>query len=42
MGRGWRQTGNNYYEKGITGPEVMAVLDKSLEAEHQFTRHPLG
>ena len=31
MGKGWRTTGSNYYEKGITGPEVMAVLDKTLK-----------
>ena len=30
-GKGLEQTGNNYYEKGITGPDVMAVLDKSLK-----------
>jgi dipeptidyl-peptidase-3 len=29
-GTGLEMTGSNYYEKGITGPEVMAVLDKTL------------
>ena len=29
-GTGLENTGSNYYEKGITGPEVMAVLDKTL------------
>jgi dipeptidyl-peptidase-3 len=29
-GKGLEQTGSNFYEKGITGPEVMAVLDKTL------------
>jgi dipeptidyl-peptidase III len=29
-GTGLEKTGSNYYEKGITGPEVMAVLDKTL------------
>jgi dipeptidyl-peptidase-3 len=30
-GTGLEQTGSNFYEKGITGPEVMAVLDKTLK-----------
>ena len=30
-GKGLEKTGSNYYEKGITGPEVMAVLDKTLK-----------
>ena len=30
-GKGLEQTGSNFYEKGITGPEVMAVLDKTLK-----------
>jgi dipeptidyl-peptidase III len=30
-GTGLEKTGSNFYEKGITGPEVMAVLDKSLK-----------
>ena len=30
-GMGLEKSGNNYYEKGITGPEVMAVLDKTLK-----------
>ncbi len=30
-GKGLELTGNNCYEKGITGPEVMAVLDKTLK-----------
>jgi dipeptidyl-peptidase-3 len=30
-GKGLEQTGNNFYEKAITGPEVMAALDKSLK-----------
>ena len=30
-GKGLETTGNNYYEKGITGAEVMEVLDKSLK-----------
>ncbi len=32
-GRGLEKTGNNYYEKGITGEEVAAVLDKSLKPD---------
>ena len=31
MGTGLEKTGSNYYEKGITGAEVMAVLDKTLK-----------
>jgi dipeptidyl-peptidase III len=30
-GKGLEETGSNFYEKGITGPEVMAVLDKTLK-----------
>ncbi len=30
-GKGLETTGSNFYEKGITGPEVMAVLDKGLK-----------
>jgi dipeptidyl-peptidase-3 len=30
-GKGLEQTGSNFFEKGIAGPEVMAVLDKSLK-----------
>ncbi len=30
-GKGLERTGSNFYEKGITGPEVMAVLDKTLK-----------
>jgi dipeptidyl-peptidase III len=30
-GKGLENTGSNYYEKGITGSEVMAVLDKTLK-----------
>jgi dipeptidyl-peptidase-3 len=30
-GEGLEQTGGNYYEKGITGPEVRRVLDKTLK-----------
>jgi dipeptidyl-peptidase III len=30
-GKGLEKTGSNYFEKGITGPEVMAVLDKTLK-----------
>jgi dipeptidyl-peptidase-3 len=30
-GKGLEKTGGNFYEKGITGPEVMAVLDKTLK-----------
>ncbi len=30
-GKGLEKTGSNFYEKGITGPEVMAVLDKTLK-----------
>jgi parallel beta-helix repeat protein len=30
-GKGLELTGNNYYEKGITGEEVKAVLDKTLK-----------
>ena len=30
-GKGLEKTGNNYYENGITGAEVMAVLDKTLK-----------
>jgi dipeptidyl-peptidase III len=30
-GKGLEMTGSNYYEKGVTGPEVMAVLDKTLK-----------
>src|ERR1700677_372466 len=29
-GKGLEKTGSNYFDKGITGPEVMAVLDKTL------------
>src|SRR5271156_4947860 len=29
-GKGLEKTGSNFYEKGITGPEVMAVLDQTL------------
>ena len=29
--RGWRRLAATIYEKGITGPEVMAVLDKTLK-----------
>ena len=32
-GKGLEKTGNNYYEKGITGEEVAAVLDKSLKPD---------
>jgi dipeptidyl-peptidase-3 len=32
-GKGLEKTGNNYYEKGITGAEVAAVLDKSLKPD---------
>ena len=30
-GKGLEKTGSNFYEQGITGPEVMAVLDKTLK-----------
>jgi len=30
-GKGLEKTGSNYYQKGITGPEVMSVLDKTLK-----------
>ncbi len=30
-GTGLEKTGSNFFEKGITGPEVMAVLDKTLK-----------
>ena len=30
-GTGLEQTGSNFYEIGITGPDVMAVLDKTLK-----------
>ncbi|MGO9920725.1 MAG: dipeptidyl-peptidase 3 family protein [Isosphaeraceae bacterium] len=30
-GKGLELTGSNFYEKGITGPEVMAVLDRTLK-----------
>ncbi len=30
-GTGLEKTGSNYYEKGITGADVMAVLDKTLK-----------
>jgi len=30
-GKGLEKTGSNFYEKGITGAEVIAVLDKSLK-----------
>jgi dipeptidyl-peptidase III len=30
-GTGLEKTGSNYYDPGITGPEVIAVLDKSLK-----------
>jgi dipeptidyl-peptidase III len=30
-GKGLEKTGSNSYEQGITGPEVMAVLDKTLK-----------
>lgn len=32
-GKGLENSGSNYYEKGITGPEVMAVLDKTLKPD---------
>jgi dipeptidyl-peptidase III len=32
-GKGLEKTGNNYYEKGITGAEVAAVLDKTLKPD---------
>jgi dipeptidyl-peptidase-3 len=32
-GKGLEKTGNNYYEKGITGAEVGAVLDKTLKPD---------
>jgi dipeptidyl-peptidase-3 len=32
-GKGLENSGGNYYEKGITGPEVMAVLDKTLKPD---------
>jgi dipeptidyl-peptidase-3 len=32
-GRGLEKTGNNYYEKGITGEEVAAFLDKPLKPD---------
>jgi len=32
-GKGLEKTGNNYYEKGITGDEVATVLDKSLKPD---------
>jgi dipeptidyl-peptidase-3 len=30
-GMGLEKSGSNFYEQGITGPEVMAVLDKTLK-----------
>ena len=30
-GKGLEKTGNNYYENGVTGAEVMAVLEKTLK-----------
>ena len=30
-GKGLENTGSNFFEKGITGPEVMSSLDKSLK-----------
>ena len=30
-GTGLEKTGSNFYQTGITGPEIMAVLDKTLK-----------